>query len=104
MLFISSLHKDQKSSSLLSVVCQRLCLLVEFVLGCDFVCLVHFFNYLSSLPDLLMHYIFSDKSPFFFSSLCSVTRRQFLLVLPLFNFIKYLYLCNLLISTSDISW
>lgn len=35
MPLISSLHKDQKTSTLLSDGCQRLCFLVEFVLGFD---------------------------------------------------------------------
>lgn len=61
-----------------SRICSRLwfCVLCAFLLSSQ--------PFLSCYP-LLMHYIFSDESPFFFSSLCSITRRQFLLILPLFQ-------------------
>lgn len=59
MVYISSLH--QKSSSFLSVGWQRLCLPVEFVLGCDFVCLVHLCiispAFLISLPTIWALYL-----------------------------------------------
>lgn len=59
MPFISSLRKDQKSSSFLSVGCQRLCLLVEFVLRRDF--LLHLFiiflAFLISLPTTYALYL-----------------------------------------------
>lgn len=74
MVCINSLH--QKSFSFLSIGWQRLCLPVEFVLGYDFVCLVHFCiispAFLISLSSLSLYYsgiVYSQTSNFPFSLL-----------------------------------
>lgn len=104
MPFISSLYKDQKSSSFLSVGCQRLCLLAEFVLGCDFVCLVRLFiiflAFLISLPTTYALYLLRQVALLFLFPLLYHQKTIASVPTP----IRCSYLCNFLISMSDINW